>query len=67
MYQANTSVDHHLSELYQVAADLRAARASQTTSSQRGPNPVRMALGRAFLGLGFALVAVPRRSSVHGA
>jgi hypothetical protein len=67
MYQANPSVDHHLTELYQVAADLRAARASQAGSPRRGPNPVRMALGRAFLGLGFALVAVPRRSSVHSA
>jgi hypothetical protein len=67
MYQANTSVDHHLTELYQVAADLRAARANQASGPQHGPNPIRMALGRAFLGLGFALVAVPRRSSVHGA
>jgi hypothetical protein len=55
MNHATTDVDHRINELYQVAADLRAARASHPETAHR-PNRIRLAIGRAFLGVGFALV-----------
>ncbi len=64
MTASQQSVEYRLNELRQVAADLRAARVAQAVAPKRGPNPVRLAIGRAFLGVGFALVAVPRRRSV---
>ncbi|HEV2006233.1 MAG TPA: hypothetical protein VGQ85_06415, partial [Candidatus Limnocylindrales bacterium] len=54
MYQATTDVDYRITELYQVAADLRAARVSRPETAHR-PNRIRVAIGRAFLGVGFAL------------
>jgi len=63
MYQATTDVDYRIAELYQVAADLRAARANHSQAAHR-PNRVRVAIGRAFLGVGFALVLGSGQRSV---
>jgi hypothetical protein len=63
MYQATTDVDYRISELYQVAAELRAGRASHAETAHR-PNRIRVAIGRAFLGIGFALVLGSGQRSV---
>jgi hypothetical protein len=63
MYQASSDVDYRITELYRVAADLRAARASRAETTNR-PNRVRVAIGRAFLGVGFALVPGSGQRSV---
>jgi hypothetical protein len=63
MYQATTDVDYRITELYRVGADLRAARASHPETIRR-PNRIRVAIGRAFLGVGFALVLGSGRRSV---
>jgi len=66
MYQATTDVDYRITELYQVAADLRAARAVRAETAHR-PNRIRVAIGRAFLGVGFALVPGSGQRSVPAA
>jgi hypothetical protein len=66
MYPTSADVDYRISELYQVAADRRAARASHPEATHR-PNRVRLAIGRAFLGLGFALVLGSGQRSVPSA
>ena len=48
-------VDYRIRELYQVPADLRATRVSQALAASHQPNPRQLAIGRAFLGVGFAL------------
>ena len=63
MNHATTDVDYRITELYQVAADLRAARASHADTTHR-PNRIRVAIGRAFLGVGFALVLGSGQRSV---
>ena len=63
MSQSSFSLDHHLNELQQVAADLRVARTTRS-SSNGAPNPVRVALGRAFLAAAEALLADKRRNHV---
>jgi hypothetical protein len=64
MYQPTTiDVDYRITELYQVAAELRAARANHSQAAHR-PNRVRVAIGRAFLGVGFALVLGSSQRSV---
>ncbi len=63
MYQATTDVDYRINELYQVAAELRAARARDPETSHR-PNRIRLAIGRVFLGVGFALVPGSGQRSV---
>jgi|1185.fasta_scaffold835996_2 hypothetical protein len=62
MSQSSLSLDHHLNELQQVAQELRVARTTRPAAST--PNPVRLALGRAFLAAAGALLSDGRRSHV---
>jgi len=64
MNASQQSVDYRINELNQVAADLRAARVAQAAAPKHGPNPIRLAVGRAFLGLGFALTDASRQRSI---
>ena len=65
MHESHFSVDHHLSELQQVAADLRAERTSAAADVAR-PGRLRTTLGRALIGLGESILgSTGRRSSVR--
>ncbi|HKB27830.1 MAG TPA: hypothetical protein VKC59_02305 [Candidatus Limnocylindrales bacterium] len=65
MSDYNLSLDHHLSEIQQVAADLRAERLMASQPVRRGPNRVRIAIGEALLQVGSALVASQARQRVQ--
>ena len=59
------NVDHHLSELRQVATDLRNERELSAPAAPRRPNRLRLAIGSALLSAGSALVASPSRQGVQ--
>jgi len=59
MSDSSLSLDHRLSELQQVAADLRAARRAGHEPRAGVTGSVRTALGRAFLSVAAALLADP--------
>jgi hypothetical protein len=52
-------VDHHISELQQVATDLRIER-SLAAPRPSGPNRFRIAIGTALVNLGSAVAASPK-------
>ena len=53
-------VDDHITELQQLANDLRTERELAAPKSP-GPNRVRLAIGNALVNLGTAVAASPRR------
>lgn len=57
MSDYNLSLDYHLSQLQQVAADLRAERMLATLRARRGPSRIRTAIGAALVQVGSTLVA----------
>jgi hypothetical protein len=65
MSDYNLSLDHHLNELQQVAADLRAERMLATPPARRSPNRFRIAIGQALLQVGSTLVASQARPSAQ--
>lgn len=59
MTDASLSLDHHLAELRQVAADLRAERQAKSSRRAGVTGSLRTTLGRAFLAAALALLAEP--------
>lgn len=59
------SVGHRLSELRQVATDLRNERTLRAPEARHGPNRLRLAVGSALLQVGAALVASPNRTTIQ--
>jgi len=59
MSDSSLSLDHRLTELQHVAAELRAARRSDRNPRHGTTAAVRIALGRAFLSVAAALLADP--------
>jgi hypothetical protein len=55
----DVSLDHHLAELRQVAAELRAERQAKRTNRPGVAGSLRTALGRACLAAAAALLAEP--------
>lgn len=60
MTATSLGVDHHISELRQVATDLRTERSLAAPQGSR-PNRFRLALGTALVNLGSAVAASPSR------
>jgi hypothetical protein len=62
MNDSSLSLAHHLAELRQVGADLRAERAMIAAPASSEPGRLRAAAGRALIGLGETLLgrAAPR-------
>ena len=68
MTESSMSLDYRLSELRQVASELRSQRHAQGASDKptRRPGRIRVAAGRAFLAIASALLAEPKRTiAVH--
>lgn len=59
MTHSSFNVDHHLAELQQVAAELRAGREASPARSGGVVSSMRTALGRAFLAAAAALLSEP--------
>ena len=57
MSDYNMSLDYHLSQLQQVAADLRAERMLSTPQARRSLTWFRTAIGEALMHIGSTLVA----------
>ena len=62
---SSLSLSHHLTELEQVATDLRNERTLAAPQAHRGPNRFRLAIGRALLQAGSVLVASPNRRTIQ--
>ena len=65
MSDYNPSLDYHLSELRQVAADLRAERMLATRPARRSPSSVLTSIGETLVHVGSTLVASQTRQSVQ--
>ena len=59
MTDSSYNVDHHLAELQQVAAELRAGREARSARGTGVIGSLRTALGRAFLAVATALLSEP--------
>ncbi|HEY2887457.1 MAG TPA: hypothetical protein VGJ17_02495 [Candidatus Limnocylindrales bacterium] len=59
MTDASLSLEHHLAELRQVAAELRAARQARPAQGTGLTASIRTVVGRAFLAAATALLAEP--------
>jgi hypothetical protein len=59
MTDSSFNVDHHLAELQQVAAELRAGRAASPARHGSAVSSLRTALGRALLAAATALLSEP--------
>jgi hypothetical protein len=62
MPDASLSLNHHLAELQQVAADLRVEKQINRPAAKRGPGAARLALGRFFLAIAANLLADGRQT-----
>ena len=65
MSDYNPSVDYHLSQLRQVAADLRAERMLAKAPARRSSSGFRIAIGDALMHVKSTLVANQARPSVQ--
>jgi hypothetical protein len=65
MSDYNLSLDYHLSQLQQVAADLRAERMLAAPSSRRPLSRIRTAIGVALTQVGASLVASQAQPSAQ--
>ncbi len=65
MSDYNMSLDYHLSQLHQVAADLRAERMLAAPANRRGLTRLRTAIGATLVQVGSTLVASQARPSVQ--
>ena len=59
MTESSYNVDHHLAELQQVAAELRAGREASPARRGGALSSMRTVLGRAFLAAATALLSEP--------
>jgi len=65
MSHYNLSLDYHLSQLQQVAADLRAERMLAAPPARRVPSRLRTAIGTALVQVGSTLVATQGQPSAQ--